>query len=302
MYKHILVPLDGSNLAESALPAAVALSQAMGSTVTLIHIIERNAPQEIHGERHLHENQEACDYLNQTAKRFFPPEIKVECHVHTEEVSNIPRSIVDHAGELTPDLIVMCSHGEGGLRDIIAGSIAQQVINRGKVPILLIHPDESSASNPINFKHFLVGLDGVPEHESGLASATGLAETFAASLLLVMVVYTMGTLPGEQAATGRLLPGTTAAILDITEDSAQEYLRNRANSLRASGLKVSIEVRRGDPAQQIVDAANSSGTDLIILGTHGKAGIGAFWAGSVAPKIIGMTHIPILLVPARKVD
>ncbi|HMD89380.1 MAG TPA: universal stress protein [Anaerolineaceae bacterium] len=299
MFKHILVPLDGSHLAESALPVAVSLSKAFGSTVTLIHIIEHNAPQEIHGERHLREQKEAYDYLDQVARQNFPPEIKVIRHVHTEEVKNVARSIVEHSGELSPDLIVMCSHGAGGLRDIMVGSIAQQVISRGKTPILLVQPDENRSNPTVTFSRLLIPLDGDPEHEKALPLAKELAKSLNAKMDLLMVVYTLGTLPTERAVTSRLLPAATSVMLDMTESSAQDYLQEKAASFQAEGLNVSWEVRRGDPAANIIETAEQSSSDLIILATHGKSGMEAFWAGSVAPRVVTQTHIPLLLVPVR---
>ena len=299
MFRHILVPLDGSHLAESALPVAVALSKTFGSSVTLIHIIEHNAPQEIHGERHLRQQEEAYNYLDQVAQQNFPPDVKVIRHVHTEEVKDVARSIVDHSGELSPDLIVMCSHGEGGLRDFMVGSIAQQVISRGKTPILLVQPDEDNLTQTISFRKLLVALDGDPEHEKALPLAKELAKSLKASLHLVMVVYTLGTLPSEQAVTSRLLPAATSVMLDMTEASARDYLQGMAASFTSEGLNVTWEVRRGDPASNIIDSAERSSSDLIVLATHGKSGIGAFWAGSVAPKVVTQTRIPLLLVSVR---
>ncbi|MDR3576595.1 MAG: universal stress protein [Anaerolineaceae bacterium] len=299
MFRHILVPLDGSHLAESALPAAVALSKAFGSTVTLIHIIEHNAPQEIHGERHLRQEKEAYEYLDQVAQKNFPQDLKVIRHVHTDEVKNVARSIVEHSSELSPDLIVMCSHGESGLRDIMVGSIAQQVISRGKTPILLVQPDEDRFAQTVSLNKLMVPLDGDPEHEKALPLAKELAKSLKANLELVMVVYTLGTLPTERAVTSRLLPAATSMMLDMTEASAQDYLQEMAASFQSEGLNVTWEVRRGDPAANIIESAERSASDLIVLATHGKSGIGAFWAGSVAPRVVTQTRIPLLLVPVR---
>src|SRR5512133_3182860 len=131
MIKNILVPLDGSRLAEAAIPAASRLAEALGAAVTLIHVIEHNAPQEIHGERHLTNPEDALQYLFGLAQQGFPANVHVNQHVHTSEVEDVARSIVEHAGEFAPDLIVMCAHGRGGFRDILVGSIAQQVIAGG---------------------------------------------------------------------------------------------------------------------------------------------------------------------------
>jgi nucleotide-binding universal stress UspA family protein len=295
MFQHLLVPLDGSRLAESSLPYAVTLSQALNAAVTLIHIIEHHAPQEIHGERHLRAEKEAEEYLKQVAKNFFPPEARVSTHVHTEEVRNVARSITQHAGELAPDLIVMCTHGESG-KFALVGSIAQQIIGHGMTPILLVQPGDSPLDVPVTLQKFLVALDGDPEHEQGLKSAGELAKYTHASLHLLTVIPTLGTLSGERAAAGRLLPGATSAMLDMTEECTVDYLEEQAAALRAQGIQAKTTIRRGDPVQQIL--ADSRDEDLIVLGTHGKAGIDAFWAGSVAPKIVSQTRLPVLLVPA----
>ena len=99
----------------------------------------------------------------------------VQEHVHLSEVSNLARSIVDHIGELAPDLVILCTHGRGGLRDILIGSIAQQVIAIGETPVLLIHPRESGNPEPFNCDQVLLPLDGSPDHEIGIPYAKELA-------------------------------------------------------------------------------------------------------------------------------
>ena len=295
MFQHLLVPLDGSRLAESSLPYAATICLALNAAVTLIHIIEHHAPLEIHGERHLREEKEAEEYLRQVARQFFPPDARVDTHVHTEEVRNVARSIAEHAGEMAPDLIVMCTHGESGMFDLM-GSIAQQIIGQGKTPILLVQPGDGPLNVPVTLQKFLVALDGDPEHEQGLKVAGELAKCTHASLHLLTVIPTLGTLSGERAAAGRLLPGATSAMLDMAEESTVNYLEEQATVLHGQGIPAKTTIRRGDPVQQIL--ADSQDEDLIVLGTHGKAGINAFWAGSVAPKIVSQTRLPVLLVPA----
>jgi nucleotide-binding universal stress UspA family protein len=293
---HLLIPLDGSRLAESALPYGMVLGKALGARVTLFHALEERPPQEIHGEHHLTDEDESCKYLSRLADTF-PPEVEVESHVHTEKVRNVARSIADHIGELEPDLIVMCAHGEGGLRDWMVGGIAQQVISRAKTPVLLIQPDETQPPAPVKLDCFLVALDGQPEHEQGLPVAVWLARKLGASLELLTVVPTLGTLRAENAAAGRLLPGTTSAMLDMTEAYARDYLQKHSDRLKSEDLRTRVQILRGDPAAQVLAAAQSTHCSLIVLGTHGRSGIGAFWAGSVASKIVSAAHTPLLLVP-----
>lgn len=297
MFKHLLVPLDGSRLAEAALPAAAYLARTLGASVTLIHIIERDVSGEIHGERHLTTPDEACSYLEEVAERAFPEGTRVERHVHTVGTADLPQSILDHVEELAPDLIVMCTHGSGGLRGFLFGSIAQQVIARGNTPVLLIRPEESAGRGSFACRRLLVPLDGNAEHEQGLPVAADLARACGADLSLLFVVPTPGTLSGQEAATGVLLPNAMRAVLDLAQQDAAQYLVRHANALQSTGLTVKAAICRGDPAAAITDGAAAVDADVIVLGTHGKAGMDAFWAGSIGPKISGRGKLPLLLVP-----
>jgi nucleotide-binding universal stress UspA family protein len=299
LFKRLLIPLDGSRLAESALQPAAVLNQKLGAAVTLIHVIEKNAPSEVHGERHLTSEDEACRYLDEISLRAFDPQADVECHVHTEEVRNVARSITNHVAEFEPDLILMCAHGNGGFRDVMVGTIPQQVIGSAKTSVLLLQPGEASMPQAVAFQRFLVGLDGDAEHERSLNVAGELALKMGAALHLVHVVQTVGTLQGKRAAAASLLPATTLAMLDMLTVSAREYLEEKASVWRAQGLAVTIDVRRGAAEHELARAAADAGCDLIVLGTHGRAGMGAFWSGSTAPKVIGQTRLPILFVPAH---
>jgi nucleotide-binding universal stress UspA family protein len=300
MFKHILVPLDGSKLAEAALPPACLLAEKLGTAVTLFHVIESKSPGGIHGEHHLTRSDEAQRYLETTARQAFPAGVKVECHVHTSEARNVALSIVEHTSELAPDLIVMCAHGEGGLRDLMVGSIAQQVVSQCRIPVLLIQPKAGMDTTAAGFEKLAVALDGNPQHETCLEVGGELALNLGAGLHLVMVVHTPGTLKGKRAATGKLLPAATSAMLEIHEEAAVEYLTAKAVTWQKKGLAVTAEVRRGDPATRIVEACERVNASLLVLGTHGKAGMGAFWAGSVAPRVTALTHLPLLFVPAHR--
>jgi nucleotide-binding universal stress UspA family protein len=298
MFKNILVPLDGSSMAETALPTAAVLAKTLHASITLIHVIERNAPPTVHGERHLTNEGDARNYLIEMAKKWFSPETALEQHVHTEKVENVADSIVSHAGELKQDLIVMCAHGKNGFHDWVTGNIAQQIISKGKTPVLLLRPEAKNGKG-IVFQNLLVAFDGIQEHETGFPLVADLAKAFQARLHLVQVVHTFGTLSGERAASGRLLPATTTLMLDMAESEAEAHLQEHASQWLSAGLQVDTEVRRGDPAPQVLAAAAEKQVDLIAIGTHGKAGMNAFWAGSVASKIIVQAHVPLLIIPVN---
>jgi nucleotide-binding universal stress UspA family protein len=299
MFRHILIPLDGSVLAESALPVAEYLSRAVGARITLIHIIEKDAVAFIHGERHLTRHEEAEAYLDQIRKSTFPAGSPVALHVHESAVQDVAMGIVEHQDELTPDLIVMCSHGRGGFRDLLFGSIAQQVIASGRVPVLLVRPKAVERQKPFECRSILAPTDGRPHHEEGLITAGRLAQATCARLNLVAVAPTLETLAGRQAAAGRFMPGATRTMLEMVEDEQRSYLEGMAERFQAEGVPVSALVGRGDPAALIARNAETTHADLIVFGTHGKAGTKAFWAHSVGAKVLAQTSRPVLLVPIR---
>ena len=298
MFKHLLVPLDGSSLAEMALPAAAYLARLLPARVTLLHLLERHPPSEVHHDRHLTNATEAADYLENIKQRVFSGDVAVECHVHTSEIDDVARSIVDHIGELAPDLIVMCTHGHGGLRRRLFGSKAQQVIALDKTPILLIPPVQQAAPT-FQCAHILVPLDGNADHEQGLRAATNLARVCQATQHLLFVIPMLEQLKGEGAATGRLQPHAMAAILDMQQEEAAEYLGCHIVNLREANLTVTAEVVRGDAVTAIVAAVKRVQADLIVMGTHGKIGMDAFWSGSLTPVISDRSPVPLLLVPIR---
>lgn len=296
MFKHLLIPLDGSPLAETALPAAWYLAKTLGATVTLLHLIERNAPAEIHHARHLRTADEAQAYLDEVRQRAFPKSAHVEAHVHTAEISDVPRSIAAHAAELTNDLIVMCTHGHGGAHRWIFGSIAQKVIALSKTPLLLIPPQPDRPTLTFQCDRILVPLDGNIDHEQGLQRAAELAHACQADLHLLLVIPTLDQLKGEKAATGKLLPRTMTALLDMSEANAESYLREHMRALQDSGLTVTAEIARGDAAAAIVAGTQRHHASLMALGTHGKTGLDAFWSGSLTPALADRSPVPMLLV------
>jgi len=211
-------------------------------------------------------------------------------------VKDVPRSIVEHAGEFNPDLIVMCAHGSSGIRDFLFGRIAQQVVAHGATPLLLLHP-LTSEKKPFDLRRILIPLDSESLHDNGLPFAQEIAKSFNAEIHLLSVVPTFNTLQGEKAAAGSRLPATTIALLDAKEEAAKEHLQEHLDELFSAGYRISAEVARGDPAQVIVNVAERISADMIILTTHRKSGVKAFWSHSVAPDVVRRTHIPILLIP-----
>jgi nucleotide-binding universal stress UspA family protein len=294
MFSNILVPLDGSTLSEAALQPAAVLAKKFNSTVMLLHIIEADAPAEIHKERHLTQTAEAETYLKDTAKRAFPEDLKVSTHVHSAAVSDVARSIVEHAtAEFHPDLIVISTHGKGGMRDVLFGSIAQQVVSKGKTPLLVVRPD----TPPFQLNRILLPLDPDSIHDESFPAAERLAEAFQAALILFSVVPTYATVTGNDVAARNLMPASTSEMLHLREETSLEHLQEHVEALHARRIQATAEVSRGEPAAAIIAAADKFSADLVVLSTHRKAGMEVFWSLSVAPQVVQRTKRPLMLIP-----
>ena len=298
MFKHILVPLDGSRLAESALGIVAALAKRLKASVTLLHLVEKDAPSEVHSERHLVSEGEASAYLDEVAHLSVLAGIAVSTHVHASLVSDVAKSIKEHSEELAPDLIVMSTHGRGGAQRLLFGNLAQQVTAQGKTPVLVVRPSEGAmVAENADWRMILAPIDADPSHEKSLLFASDLAFAFHCRLQLLMVVPTLSRLSGFQGAFGLLLPGTTRVKLEIESSAARDYLVTKEKELQEKGVRTASEVGRGKAAGVIFKAAQRLSADLIVMGTHGKVGAEAFWAGSVAAQVVSRTHIPLLLLP-----
>ncbi len=295
--RKLLVPLDGSLLAEFVLPVAAQLARKIHGSITLIHVVEKKPPEKIHGQRHLRNASQAESYLRATASSRIFQGIDVSFHVHEAGVRDVSQSISDHTEELNQDMVIMCTHGSSGLHHLLFGSIAQQVISFGNAPVLLINPAPDEAGTTHSFSNFLIPLDGNPEHEQVLDYASVLARMCGARIHLLIAVPQFGTMSGEMTPANRFLPGTTAKMMDMIVSDAKDYLDRLLSKIELSDIEVTTSTSRSAPADAIAETAGEIGADLIILATHGKKGTEAFWNGSVTPKISKSSKIPLLLVP-----
>jgi len=292
----LLVPLDGSPMAESVLGVVETLAVHCRANVILLHVIEKNAPATVHGQPHLTDIADAEKYLETVSLRLKSAGVSVESHVHPNEEGDVAKSIVDHAAEMNPDLVVICTHGSGGLKGLLYGSIAQQALRKGTWPILLIPPSASEKSVTAGFKRILVPLDGRHGHETALNVVTPIACAFEADLHLALVIPTRGELSGEQGVSGKFLPSATKAMLELAVTGSQEYLAEIIEQCRAQNLNAAAEILRGNTVTELLDHADKIQADLIVLVSHGRAGIDALFTGSIAQRIIGKAGRPLLLV------
>lgn len=296
MFKRILVPLDGSQLAEKVLPFTQDLAKQLQATLILFHVVEKNAPDEIHGQHHLHEISEVKTYLSQVAGQLSSQGLSVLQDVHEVQEVGVAQTIYDHAEELQADLIVLCAHGNGGLRNMLFGSIAQQVIRQGHVPVLFIRPETVREGRVGSIRHILIPLDGLRSHETALPVASFLAKQYQASLRLLTVIPGTENLSVREGITSRVSPRITALALDINAKQAEEYLRQTSQKISQQGISATGDVLRGDVPARMMEVIEKESINMVVMATHAHGTLDSRWEGSLTPRFLPGTPVPVLLV------
>ncbi|WP_081886746.1 universal stress protein [Thermorudis peleae] len=297
-FTHIIVPLDGSRLAEGIMPVVAELATRCTAHVTLLHVVEGNPPEEVHGEPHLGTAAEAEAYLVQVAERLRAAGVAVESRVVSVTDDGVAPTIAKVAREVHADLIALATHGRGGLRGLLFGRIAQQVLQLARRPVLVVRARRGMPAE-YRCQRILVPLDGTPDAEAALPVAWALAEQVGARVQLVRVVPTLETVSVRERAPVVFLPATSGALLDLEARDANDYLV-RLLASRPAGVVAEGVVRRGDVIAEL--AAASRDADLVVMSTHGKAGLEGWLSGSVAARLLERLEAPLLLIPAERKD
>lgn len=292
--KTVLAPLDGSPMAESIFPALESLAGAFDARIVLLHVQERGAPGTVHGQQHLNDPSRAVEYLTREAARMSERGVDCEFHVHDTSESDLAGSILEHAGEYSPDMVALCTHGSAGIRDLFTGNIAQQVLRRGIWPTLVVQP-EAEPTGKFGPKCILLPYDGRHSNSQSMQLAATLARAYGSRLHLVLVEATRETLRGEGMRLGQMLPSTMRAMLSITREADAQQLADAVAGLRAAGVEATSEVMRGECVAEVAQAAERADAGLVVISSHGRAGMDALISGSVAARLTARMTCPVLL-------
>jgi nucleotide-binding universal stress UspA family protein len=285
MIANILVPLDGSLLAERALPYATMLARRANARLRLYHVTtDVGSPADVRAELDIEAR------INQIASQL--REQGVQATALSEPAYPTVEAIIGAAADLPADLIVMSTHGRGGLGRWLYGSVADQVLSQADVPVLLVSAAfqrQWPTDHPLKF---LVPLDGSDLSEAALGPARILSHTLGASLLLLRVAEHDDDLDWrfdpEHLAIRRVKP---------TEiEAAQQYLQELAERPSPANSAIDVLVDAGDPPAVIATTAAREGIDLIVMATHGRTGLARLTMGSVATTTLQRAHVPILFV------
>jgi len=287
--RRILVPLDGSQLAEAVLPAARSFAEKLGATIVLLHVLEREPPRAVHGEPHLARADAAAAYLEQHAARLRGTGVTVELDVHDRPVANVAAAIDQHAHEHDADLIAMCVHGRTNPIDRLLGSIAERILRGGSIPILLRTLRRADA-RPFELRNLLVPIDFDHDLDAAFGAARLLAPAYGAAVTLLSVPE-----PTSPAA-GRFFPGATSVALELEREDVRRRLDDIAKLLRPDLADVRTTVDDARPAAAILAAAESIPADLIVLVTDAHGGLAGWYDPSAAQQLLARPDLTLLLI------
>jgi nucleotide-binding universal stress UspA family protein len=289
MWKKILVPLDGSDLAELALPYAEELANAFKSEVILLHVSE---PSESH-YRHMHELyvKEVADRVKERFKKVSPVVIS----------GKAADEIISYAEKNDVGLLIITSHGHSGIMSWATGSIASKLLQAASVPVLLVRAarPKRKRQRPVLLNRILLPLDGSEAGEAAVEYIGEMMSRMEAEVILFGVISSGQHIRSVGGLDYISYPEEQMAIF---QKEAEEYLNGvyRRLKRRKGTVKVTIKVgdKVGDVGQEIIKFAEEKGINLIAISSHGHSGIEKWVFGSIANKVVQGSKAPVLLVKA----
>lgn len=303
MNQTVIVPLDGSPLAESVLPWAVALARAGGWRLCLVQaahvpatavhgMLEAGYVPMIYEDAVAAEQAEDTAYLRDVCRRHLADVPDVMIAVRFGDAEHV---VLDLADELGAAAIALASHGRSGIMRLLLGSIAEQIIHHATVPVLVVRADAHHAVPTPSFERIIVPVDGSRSSERALDIAASIVAqhgtivlTRAVEAMQMMVPLAEGVahIDDEEA--------TAAAVAD-----AGEYLVGVAERRGISGVNIEGATVIDHPAEGILKAAHEQRANLIVMSTHGDSHPSHRFLGSIADRVVRHTDLPLLLVSAR---
>ncbi len=288
MYDTILVPTDGSEPAENAAEGAIALARRFDASIHAVHVLDLgDLPTDVRanttgelarpGEAAL---TEITDLANDADVAVTTSTIETTEAVHEE--------IVDYAVDHGVDLVVMGTRGRAGLDRLILGSTTARTLRTSPVPVLTVHGGDSF---PPDIESVLVPTDGSATADAAADHAIDLTAVTDETLHVVHVVDLTSSWGGDV---------DSPAVFEALEEAGKRAVDDVVDRADEAGLQsVEASVLSGTPARSILNYADERDIDLVVMGTHGRTGLGRYLIGSVTERVVRITEKPVLTVSAH---
>jgi nucleotide-binding universal stress UspA family protein len=308
MFSNILVPMDGSDIAECVLPHVERLATGnKPAKVTFLYVVQPlDVPMtdiEFRARIESEAKTAAEGYLNDLIER-----LNFKDNVKGDVVFGKPaEGIFDYASQNKMGLIIMATHGLSGIGRWVRGSVADKVLHEADVPVWLIRANAPQKRSNGRKKKItmLVPLDGSELAEKALPPVKTLAEQFnipAVEITLARVCE-MFTPPYHYPPQASL---SWEEYMNDEKKRAKDichtYLSGVAEKLREERFTVHVKVLDGNPAEALIEYDNKSNFDLIVMSTHGRTGISKWAMGSIADKVVKGANSPVFLLRSKSRD
>jgi nucleotide-binding universal stress UspA family protein len=286
MIERIVVPLDGSLTAEAILPHVRRVLYRNDSEVILVRAV---VPPPVENAITIAEAQLAAarEYILGQQDRLKQGGVRVK---HEVRIGSALGVILDVVEEQKATMIALATHGSSGVQRVLFGSVAENVIRKSPVPVLLVRPFWSYDLVPPGrveqrpVRNLLLPLDGSDRALEALPNVIEFADLFETRVVLLRVLEEKKRKPG-------------------TEDEraeAEKQLKSVAKAIEKKGVETLSLVEKGDPVEQILKAIRFNEVDLIAMTTHGRSGLSRLVTGSVTEKVLRQATVPLLVTRSVK--
>jgi nucleotide-binding universal stress UspA family protein len=294
LFKKIIVPLDGSEIAEAILPLVEEIARHTGAEIVLVTAVQQVGAWDAALTLQVldREDASAAAYLGERAKKLAGK--KRSSVVRGDAAEAILRA----AAEESADLIAISTHGRSGLARWLFGSTAAKLLEAAAVPVLFLRPksgEDKGAPGPV-VRKILVPLDRSDTAMSILHTVEEFARVMGASLVLFHSVMPIAAYPGFEAQST-----AAATVLDEMQAQARQILTRAMEDAKSRGVEATMVVALDSAVSGILRAADDQKVDLIAIGTHGRGGIGRAVLGSVADGVVRRSaDVPCLVLRATE--
>lgn len=293
MFHRFLVPVDGSPFSELAIPVAMDLGTRGGAGAEIHLVLVYEPILDVQGVppidptygKSILTGYEAvmADLVSRARTNRITPTAEVL-------IGPVVTTLTDHAKKVKADLMILTSHGRGGLNRLWLGSTAEGLARHSDVPVLLLRPDADAPPGLPPIRSVLIPLDASGFGKEIVECAIRLAGVEGVTYHLVHVIH---KIPVVLSAASM---DHDVELYQARRTLAQDFLDGVAEGLRARGATVKAEVRASNSvAKELLTMVEEGDYDLIAMATHGRGGIGRMVIGSVADKILRGTRVPLLL-------
>lgn len=292
----ILLARDFSDVSDQALRYAVDLARRFDATLHLLYA------EVLHKDPFGADTAGAGDTLSAQIRERLAQDVDqmplVKRYPELDTVIDVRRdvaaapAIMEYAEDEGVDLIVMGTHGRRGVRRLLLGSVAEEVVRRADRPVLTVRKDGDNGLPAM--ERLLVPIDFSTYSRDALRHAIELARLYDARLDLLHVV--------EETLHPAFYVGGVQSIYDVQPDidaTSKRRMREMLDDLTGvDSVHAELHVETGRAARKIVRFAERTRSNLLVMSTHGLTGLEHFMMGSVAEKVVRHVAAPVLTVKA----